>query len=177
MERLASAAFEFDTRSGHHKSGPWTWHMIGDEGRQNYRALVTAILDELDRASNTESEAVDHPAHYGGADNPYEAIKVIEAWELGFCLGNAVKYISRAGKKGDAIEDLEKAHWYISREIERLEQRVCDERAALRLDQRGGRVVIDRALNCALALVMIMLTICACATFAWFGWLGWTWIS
>jgi hypothetical protein len=39
------------------------------------------------------------PAHYGGADNPYEAIKVIEAWKLGFCLGNTVKYISRAGKK------------------------------------------------------------------------------
>lgn len=45
------------------------------------------------------AEAVDHPAHYGGADNSYEAIKVIEAWQLGFCLGNTVKYISRAGKK------------------------------------------------------------------------------
>ena len=52
------------------------------------------------------TEAVNHPAHYGGADNTYEAIKVIEAWQLGFCLGNAVKYISRAGKKGDALEDL-----------------------------------------------------------------------
>lgn len=60
---------------------------------------------------------VDHPQHYGGADNPYEAIKVIEAWSLGFCLGNAVKYISRAGKKGDLIEDLEKARWYLDREI------------------------------------------------------------
>lgn len=42
------------------------------------------------------SETIDHPPHYGG-DTPYEAIKVIEAWELGFCLGNAVKYISRCG--------------------------------------------------------------------------------
>lgn len=42
---------------------------------------------------------VDHPAYYGGANNPYEAIKVIEAWDLDFCLGNTVKYISRAGKK------------------------------------------------------------------------------
>jgi hypothetical protein len=42
--------------------------------------------------------AVSHPAHYGG-DAPYEAIKVIEAWELGFHLGNTVKYICRAGKK------------------------------------------------------------------------------
>jgi hypothetical protein len=61
--------------------------------------------------------AVDHPAHYGGADNPYEAIKVIEAWNLGFCLGNAVKYIARAGKKGAALEDLQKARWYLDREI------------------------------------------------------------
>lgn len=70
------------------------------------------------------TEAVDHPAHYGGADNPYEAIKVIEAWDLGFCLGNAVKYISRAGKKDAAkeVEDLKKARWYLDREISRLSQ-------------------------------------------------------
>lgn len=42
------------------------------------------------------SEQVNHPQHYGGKDNPFEAIKVIEAWDLDFCLGNAVKYISRA---------------------------------------------------------------------------------
>ena len=65
-------------------------------------------------------ETVDHPAHYGGADNPYEAIKVIEAWQLGFCLGNAVKYIARAGKKGDLVEDLRKARWYLDSEIEKL---------------------------------------------------------
>lgn len=68
---------------------------------------------------------VDHPAHYGGKDNPYEAIKVIEAWELGFNLGNTVKYISRAGKKGsrigDRIEDLKKARWYLDRELQQLE--------------------------------------------------------
>lgn len=67
------------------------------------------------------SEAVDHPAHYGGADNPYEAIKVIEAWGLGFCLGNAVKYIARAGKKDATVQDLKKASWYLNREIARLE--------------------------------------------------------
>ncbi len=65
------------------------------------------------------SDAVDHPSHYGGANNPYEAIKVIEAWGLGFCLGNTVKYIARAGRKGDAVEDLRKAAWYLQREIER----------------------------------------------------------
>jgi Protein of unknwon function (DUF3310) len=66
-------------------------------------------------------DPVNHPDHYGGADNPYEAIKVIEAWELGFCLGNAVKYIARAGRKGDMLEDLRKARWYLDREIQRLE--------------------------------------------------------
>lgn len=66
-------------------------------------------------------ERVDHPAHYGGADDPYEAIKVIEAWGLGFHLGNAVKYISRAGRKDRSrtVEDLEKARWYLDRHIER----------------------------------------------------------
>lgn len=62
-------------------------------------------------------EKIDHPDHYGGKDNPYEAIKVIEAWGLGFNLGNTVKYISRAGKKGSRKEDLEKALWYLKREI------------------------------------------------------------
>lgn len=68
------------------------------------------------------AEAINHPAHYGG-DTTYEAIKVIEAWGLDFCLGNAVKYISRAGKKDSAklIEDLKKSAWYLNREIERLE--------------------------------------------------------
>lgn len=75
-------------------------------------------------------EAVDHPAHYGGADNPYEAIKVIEAWKLGFHLGNTVKYISRAGQKGDALEDLRKAAWYLNREIERQTPATTDAEAA-----------------------------------------------
>jgi Protein of unknwon function (DUF3310) len=66
-------------------------------------------------------ETVNHPAHYGGADNPYEAIKVIDAWDLGFCLGNTVKYISRAGKKDDFLEDLKKARWYLDWEIRKRE--------------------------------------------------------
>ena len=67
-------------------------------------------------------EAVNHPAHYGGGDNPYEAIKVIEAWDLGFHLGNTVKYISRSGKKGDELEDLKKARWYLDRRINLVER-------------------------------------------------------
>lgn len=66
-------------------------------------------------------ETINHPQHYGGADNHYEAIKVIEAWGLDFSLGNAVKYICRAGRKGSRVEDLKKAAWYLQHEIESLE--------------------------------------------------------
>ena len=70
-----------------------------------------------------EKEMVKNPSHYGGADNKYEAIKVIEAWDLDFHLGNTVKYISRAGKKDPTkeIEDLKKAMFYLERKIKNLE--------------------------------------------------------
>jgi hypothetical protein len=68
------------------------------------------------------TESINHPEHYGGADNPYEAIKVLEAWTLNFNLGNVLKYLSRAGKKGDVLEDLKKARWYLDREIGNLEK-------------------------------------------------------
>ncbi len=76
-------------------------------------------------------DAVNHPKHYGGADYIYEAIKVIEAWGLGFCLGNSVKYISRAGKKGDRLTDLKKARWYLDREIAQAEAERAREVAGL----------------------------------------------
>ena len=60
---------------------------------------------------------VDHPQHYGGRDNPCETIKVIKSLDMlhDFCIGNAIKYLMRAGKKGQECEkqDLEKARWYI----------------------------------------------------------------
>lgn len=58
---------------------------------------------------------VNNPAHYthGGI----ETIDFIEAKQLGYSLGNVIKYISRAGKKGDRLEDLKKAQWYLAREI------------------------------------------------------------
>lgn len=61
------------------------------------------------------SDNVNHPVYYGGEDDVYEAIKIIEAWSMGFHLGNCVKYIIRAGNKGDALEDLKKARWYLDR--------------------------------------------------------------
>lgn len=78
---------------------------------------VSVIWCPVHGAGPEPVEAVDHPSHYGGADNPYEAIKVIEAWNLGFNLGNTVKYIARAEHKNATIQDLEKARWYLDREI------------------------------------------------------------
>ncbi len=75
---------------------------------------ATFTIDE----DKPKKEMVNHPKHYGGKDNPYEAIKVIEAWDLGFNLGNTLKYISRAGKKDNIIQDLEKALFYLDREIQ-----------------------------------------------------------
>ena len=68
------------------------------------------------------TETVNHPPYYRGKDDPFEAIKVIEAWRLGFHLGNAVKYICRADKKGSELEDLKKARWYLDRYIANREK-------------------------------------------------------
>ena len=63
-------------------------------------------------------DMVDQPPHY--KDGGIETIDFIEAKKLGFNLGNAIKYISRAGKKNDALEDLKKARWYLNREINNM---------------------------------------------------------
>lgn len=65
-------------------------------------------------------DAVNHPSHY--TYGKIETIDVIEDWNLGYCLGNAVKYISRCEHKGNKKQDLEKAIWYIQREISRMEK-------------------------------------------------------
>lgn len=62
-------------------------------------------------------DMVNNPPHYQGC-NGLECIDVIEAFALGFNLGNVVKYILRAGKKGYALTDLKKAAWYLAREIQ-----------------------------------------------------------
>ncbi len=63
-------------------------------------------------------DPVNHPKHYTGHPSGVECIQVTE--HMNFCRGNAVKYIWRAGDKGNEIEDLEKAVWYLQREIARL---------------------------------------------------------
>ena len=88
----------------------------------NGHILENPMKHDLSSFIDNKPEMVNHPNHYGGKDNPYEAIKVIEAWDLGFNLGNTVKYISRAGRKDKDkhIQDLEKALFYLKREIEKL---------------------------------------------------------
>ena len=70
------------------------------------------------------TEWVDGPKHYGGADNPYEVIKVCEAWGLDkdAYLFNVVKYVARAGKKDPLkeLEDLKKALFYLERKINNI---------------------------------------------------------
>lgn len=68
----------------------------------------------------TRRSAIDHPSHYHAASG-VEVIDAIEAWGLGFSLGNAVKYIARAGHKDDRAQDLKKARWYLDRAIANLE--------------------------------------------------------
>lgn len=65
------------------------------------------------------TETVNHPPHYTQHPSGVECIEITE--HMNFCLGNAVKYLWRASDKDDTIEDLEKAKWYITREIERLQ--------------------------------------------------------
>jgi Protein of unknwon function (DUF3310) len=85
-------------------------HFMGDHLRNVHMGGV---------ARQTE-ERVNHPSHYGGAADPYEHIKVVDAWKLNYRLGNATKYICRAGRKpgADSLEDLRKALWYLQSEID-----------------------------------------------------------
>lgn len=67
------------------------------------------------------NDPVNHPSHY--TFGSIEVIDAIEDWKLGYHLGNAVKYIARAGHKGNTLQDLEKARWYLDREIENLRKK------------------------------------------------------
>lgn len=70
--------------------------------------------------NSKESDPVNHPAHYTSHPSGIECIQITE--HMGFNLGNAMKYVWRADLKGDAIDDLKKAAWYINREIEKREK-------------------------------------------------------
>lgn len=97
------------------------------DGNKVYEVDCSKIkVEKVSFLSTNKKEMVNHPDHYH--PGTYEAINVIEAWDLNFSLGSAIKYISRCGLKPDVelskkektLEDLRKAAWYINREIERL---------------------------------------------------------
>lgn len=81
-------------------------------------------------------DKINHPKHYCEG-RKYEPIDIIEDWGLGMHAGNAVKYISRAGRKGDAIEDLEKARWYVDRYVQK------NDKFFIKLWQRTRRLFMD----------------------------------
>lgn len=67
-----------------------------------------------------KEDMINSPPHY--TFGTIEVITVIEDWQLGFHLGNTVKYIARAKHKGNELEDLKKAKWYLDRKIGQLEK-------------------------------------------------------
>ena len=87
------------------------------DGKEVSRAYFRQMKEEAEIGES--AELIDHPAHYAEG-RKYEPIDVIEDWELGFCLGNTLKYISRAGRKEDYLNDLHKAKWYLEREIKKV---------------------------------------------------------
>jgi len=66
----------------------------------------------------SNSNMVDHPAHYQGSN--FEVIDIINDYKLNFELGNAIKYILRADKKGNKKQDLEKSIWYLNHELSKF---------------------------------------------------------
>lgn len=89
----------------------------------NKQVLLDDVLEE-EKVEEVENRNVQHPNHYTEG-REYEPIDVIEDWQLNFCRANAVKYISRAGRKDPQkeIEDLEKAIWYLEKEIDFIKKR------------------------------------------------------
>ncbi len=73
----------------------------------------------INPAYKEEVDNVNHPPHYKQHPSGVECIEIAE--HHNFCIGNAIKYLWRSGLKNNAVEDLKKAQWYITREIARLE--------------------------------------------------------
>ncbi len=92
-------------------------------------------------------ERVNHPAHYGGANNPHEPIKIIKHYKLNFALGCVIKYVLRAELKGTPLEDLKKALWYLQDEISEREKTLPREETYIPyLDNTSARAVRGPAL-------------------------------
>ena len=107
---------------------PLCYVIINDKGVQDKymkeRFKVIPTIDDVIKDKRKENvphgtiEHVNHPNHYN--KGKFEVIEVIEDWGLGFNLGNAIKYIGRCEHKENKKQDLEKALWYIKRELENI---------------------------------------------------------
>lgn len=95
----------------HVRDQPWT--------KSAEDARVAAFSKKTEPAAGIGADPISNPIHYTHG-RIIEPIDAIEDWQLSYNLGNAVKYISRAGRKGDAVEDLSKAVFYIQRQIKLL---------------------------------------------------------
>ena len=84
----------------------------------NYEDYAQMIKDQEVVRPSTKEEKVNHPSHYTSHGSGVECIQITE--HMNFCLGNAIKYVWRASIKGKHKEDLEKAIWYINRELDRI---------------------------------------------------------
>lgn len=86
-------------------------------------------LSTKQTSPSSKENSVNHPAHYL-ENTGHEVIDVINAWDLNFNLGNALKYIARSGRKDPTktAEDLQKAIWYLNYEINSLKQEVKNEK-------------------------------------------------
>lgn len=71
----------------------------------------------IKKHNDKTTDSVNHPSHYNSHPSGVECIQIVE--HMGFNVGNAIKYLWRADEKGNALEDLKKAAWYVNREIER----------------------------------------------------------
>lgn len=86
---------------------------IGDSGKETVQVPTAEHMDKM--SGNIKHDAVNHPSHY--TRGKIEVIDFIEDQQLPYHLGNVIKYIARAGYKGDKLEDLKKARWYLDRYI------------------------------------------------------------
>ena len=104
--------------------GPGPCELCMQERTKGSHGVGICVADVAQKPNYKHAEAVDHPKHYGG-DTTYEAIKVIEAWGVGFHVGIALKHLCRAGKKTNEPEekDIEKAIWYLHRYLEVLKEK------------------------------------------------------
>jgi hypothetical protein len=108
------------------KAEPKQWKLVHVSTSDN--SIEKAMANELPITMHEpKSDPVNHPAHYkvGGI----ETIDFIEAKQLNYNLGNVVKYITRADHKGNRLEDLEKARWYLDREIGNLSEKLATQLA------------------------------------------------